>query len=58
MVESISMAVKLSFETIYDPVLEKKVKGFEIVRLKTLVMFKHVGGDVKFVMELLIQVHM
>jgi len=41
------MAVKLSFETIYDPVLEKKVKGFEIVRLKTLVMFKHVGGDVE-----------
>lgn len=28
------MVVKLSFETIYDPVLEKKVKGFEIVRLK------------------------
>lgn len=41
------MVVKLSFETIYDPVLEKKVKWFEIVRLKTLVMFKHVDGDVE-----------
>lgn len=41
------MTVKLSFETIYDPALEKKVKGFEIVRLKTLVLFKHVDGDVE-----------
>ncbi|MBU4256770.1 MAG: hypothetical protein L6265_09030 [Thermoplasmatales archaeon] len=41
------MVVKLSFETIYDPVLEKKVKGFEIVRLKTLVLFKRVDGNIE-----------
>lgn len=38
------MRVKLFFETLKDPELEEKVKGIEIITLKTSVQFKTADG--------------
>ena len=40
--------IKLYFETIYDPELQKKVKDIEIVRLKCLVIFKRIDDIIEY----------
>lgn len=40
--------VKLYFETIYDPEIQKKIENIEIIRLKSLVIFKRIDEIIEY----------